>query len=90
LGEDGTEVQRVETSKKRLGRGGGNFEFKKVMQGNYTVEADAGDAGKISSPVEVVDSNVKLGDITFSADVLSPKPEADSELLPLKLLGQIQ
>ena len=87
LSEDGTEVQRVETSKKRLGRGGGNFEFKKVMQGNYTVEADAGDAGKISSPVEVVDSNVKLGDITLSADVPSPKPEADSDVTPVEAPG---
>ena len=87
LGEDGTEVQRVETSKKRLGRGGGNFEFKKVMQGNYTVEADAGDAGKISSPVEVVDSNVKLGDITLSADVSPPKPEADGEVTPVEAPG---
>ena len=84
LSEDGTEVQRVETSKKRLGRGGGNFEFKKVMQGNYTVEADAGDAGKISSPVEVVDSNIKLGDITLSADVSPPKPEADGEVAPIE------
>ena len=87
LGEDGTEVQRVETSKKRLGRGGGNFEFKKVIQGNYTVEADAGDAGKISSPVEVVDSNIKLGDITLSADVSPPKPEADGEVAPVEDSG---
>ena len=87
LSEDGTEVQRVETSKKRLGRGGGNFEFKKVMQGNYTVEADAGDAGKISSPVEVVDSNIKLGDITLSADVSPPKPEADGEVAPVEDSG---
>ena len=87
LSEDGTEVQRVETSKKRLGRGGGNFEFKKVMQGNYTVEADAGDAGKISSPVEVVDSHIKLGDITLSADVSPPKPEADGEVTPVEAPG---
>ena len=87
LSEDGTEVQRVETSKKRLGRGGGNFEFKKVIQGNYTVEADAGDAGKISSPVEVVDSNIKLGDITLSADVSPPKPEADGEVAPVEDSG---
>ena len=87
LSDDGTEVQRVETSKKRLGRGGGNFEFKKVMQGNYTVEADAGDAGKISSPVEVVDSNIKLGDITLSADVSPPKPEADGEVAPVEDSG---
>ena len=29
LAEDGTEVQRTQTSKKRLGRGGGKFEFEK-------------------------------------------------------------
>ena len=33
LAEDGTEVQRTQTSKKRLGRGGGVFEFKKVVPG---------------------------------------------------------
>ena len=60
LGEDGTEVQRTETSKKRLGRGGGKFEFSKVLPGNYTLEADGGDIGKLSSPVEVADKNVKL------------------------------
>ena len=73
LGEDGTEVQRTETSKKRLGRGGGNFEFKKVLPGNYTLESDAGDAGKLSSPVEVSDKNVKLGDLQTSSDAPPPK-----------------
>ena len=73
LGEDGTEVQRTETSNKRLGRGGGNFEFKKVLPGNYTLESDAGDAGKLSSPVEVSDKNVKLGDLQLSSD--APPPE---------------
>ena len=34
LAEDGTEVQRTQTSKKRLGRGGGVFEFKKVVPGS--------------------------------------------------------
>ena len=66
LGEDGTEAQRTETSKKRLGRGGGKFEFKKVLPGNYTLEADAGDAGKLTTPVEVADKNVKLGDVALA------------------------
>ena len=74
LGEDGTEVQRTETSKKRLGRGGGNFEFKKVLPGNYTLESDAGDAGKLSSPDEVSDKNVKLGDLQLSSE--APPPTA--------------
>ena len=73
LGEDGTEVQRTETSNKRLGRGGGNFEFKKVLPGNYTLESDAGDAGKLSSPVEVSDKNVKLGDLQLSSEAPPPK-----------------
>jgi len=73
LGEDGTEVQRTETSKKRLGRGGGNFEFKKVLPGNYTLESDAGDAGKLSSPVGVSDKNVKLGDLQLSSDAPPPR-----------------
>ena len=84
LGEDGTEVQRTETSKKRLGRGGGNFEFKKVLPGLYTLESDAGDAGKLSSPVEVSDKNVKLGDLQLSSD--APPPEvvtAESAQEPL-------
>ena len=74
LGEDGTEVQRTETSKTRLGRGGGNFEFKKVLPGNYTLESDAGDAGKLSSPVEVSDKNVKLGELQLSSE--APPPTA--------------
>ncbi len=86
LGEDGTEVQRTETSKKRLGRGGGNFEFKKVLPGNYTLESDAGDAGKLSSPVEVSDKNVKLGDLQLSSEAPptavttegTPEPTPDS------------
>ena len=84
LGEDGTEVQRTETSKKRLGRGGGNFEFKKVLPGLYTLEADAGDAGKLSSPIEVSDENLKLGDLQLSSD--APPPEvvtAESAQEPL-------
>ncbi|MEA1882635.1 MAG: carboxypeptidase-like regulatory domain-containing protein, partial [Candidatus Marinimicrobia bacterium] len=66
LGDDGTEVQRTETSKKRLGRGGGKFEFKKVLPGNYTLEADAGNAGKGNIAVEVADKNVKLGDMALT------------------------
>ena len=85
LGEDGTEVQRTETSKKRLGRGGGNFEFKKVLPGNYTLESDAGDVGKLSSPVEVSDKNVKLGDLQLSSEAPPPTavtPEDTQEPTP--------
>ncbi|MBN4080763.1 carboxypeptidase regulatory-like domain-containing protein [Caldithrix abyssi] len=85
LGEDGTEVQRTETSKKRLGRGGGKFELKKVLPGNYTLEADAGDAGKLSTPVEVANKNVKLGDVALAGgaspgedDIAADTPAAKS------------
>ena len=72
LSEDGTETNRDETSKK------GDFKLKKIPPGNYTLEADGGEAGKISSPVEVSDKNVKLGDITLAIETVeAPKaPEA--------------
>lgn len=72
LSEDGTETNRDETSKK------GDFKLKKIPPGNYTLEADAGEDGKISSPVEVSDKNVKLGDITLAIETVeAPKaPEA--------------
>ena len=68
MAEDGTEVQRTQTSKKRLGRGGGVFEFKKVVPGKYKVDIDAGDSGKLNTDVEVSDDDIKLGDLTLSTD----------------------
>jgi len=59
--EDGTEVKRVETSRR------GKFSFKKVSPGNYTVEIDAGEQGRLSSPAEVSEENVKLGDLQLTA-----------------------
>ena len=66
LAEDGTEVQRTQTSKKRLGRKGGDFEFKKVAPGKYKIDIDGGDLGKLNTDVEVSDDDVKLGDLTLS------------------------
>ena len=57
MADDGTEVKREETSRR------GAFKFKKVAPGNYTLEIDAGESGRLSSPAEVSDSNVKLGDL---------------------------
>ena len=68
LAEDGTEVQRTQTSKKRLGRGGGVFEFKKVVPGKYKVDIDAGEMGKLNTDVEVSDDDIKLGDLTLATD----------------------
>ena len=58
---DGTEVKRDETSKR------GAFKFKKVAPGNYTVEIDAGESGRLSTQAEVSDSNVKLGDLQLES-----------------------
>jgi len=66
LAEDGTEVQRTQTSKKRLGRKGGDFEFKKVAPGKYKIDIDGGDLGKLNADVEVSDGDVKLGDLTLT------------------------
>ncbi|MEC9007176.1 MAG: carboxypeptidase-like regulatory domain-containing protein [Candidatus Neomarinimicrobiota bacterium] len=57
MADDGTEVKREETNRR------GAFKFKKVAPGNYTVEIDAGESGRLSSTAEVSDSNVKLGDL---------------------------
>jgi hypothetical protein len=70
LSEDGTESKRDETSKK------GAFKLKKVPPGNYTLEADGGESGKVSSPVEVSKKNVKLGDITLAAKTVEEAPGA--------------
>ena len=53
MADDGTEVKREETSRR------GAFKFKKVAPGNYAVEIDAGESGRLSTQTEVSDSNVK-------------------------------
>ena len=78
LSEDGTEANRGETSKK------GAFKLKKVPPGNYTLEADGGGSGKISSPVEVSDKNIKLGDITLAIE----KPKAPKAPKAIKVPAQ--
>jgi hypothetical protein len=78
LSEDGTEENRGETSKK------GVFKLKKVPPGNYTLEADGGGSGKISSPVEVSDKNIKLGDITLAIE----KPKAPKGPKAVKVPAQ--
>ncbi len=78
LGEDKTEVQRTETSKKLLGRGGGKFEFKKVMPGNYRVEAQSGDAN-VDMPVSVGDDNVKLGDVPLTSTASTDSQVSDAD-----------
>ena len=74
LGEDGTEVQRTETSKKRLGTGGGKFKFKKVLPGGYSLDVDAGELGKAHVPVVIADDNIS--DIEIVLPKAKPKAKA--------------
>ena len=62
MASDGTEVKRVETSRR------GKFSFKKVSPGNYTLQVDAGEKGRLNVPAEVSEENLKLGDIQLAAD----------------------
>ena len=73
LGEDGTEVQRTETSKKRLGTGGGKFKFKKVLPGGYSLDVDAGELGKANVPVVIADED--MSDIEIVLPNAEPKAE---------------
>ena len=59
---DGLESDRTETSKPRMGMGGGSFKFKDVLPGDYVLEADAGIKGKANKPITVADDikNVEL------------------------------
>ena len=76
LGEDGTEVQRTETSKKRLGTGGGKFKFKKVLPGGYSLDVDAGELGKASVPVVVADDDISDIEIVLPNAEPKAKPKA--------------
>ena len=73
LGEERAELQRTTTSKLPLLKG--NFTFKKVMPGDYTLEAKGGDMGKAFYPVTVVDADVK--DIALTLTV--PKEPISAE-----------
>jgi len=82
LGEDGTEVQRTETSKKRLGAGGGKFKFKKVLPGGYSLEVDAGEMGNANVPVVVADDDISDIEITLPKAKSKAKPKAKSKAKP--------
>ena len=62
MASDGTEVKRVETSRR------GKFSFKKVSPGNYSLQVDAGEKGRLDVPAEVSEENLKLGDIQLALD----------------------
>mgnify|MGYP000206291235 CR=1 FL=1 len=76
LTSDGVESDRTETSKPRMGMGGGSFKFKKVLPGDYVLEANAGKKGKASIPITVSDDD--LEDLEL---VLSVKVEVKKEVV---------
>ena len=84
LKPDGTEHKRTETSKKRLGRGGGKFEFKDVEPGSYTLQSDGGELGSLNLELEVIDTEIKLGEIRLSLSAIAPENTSsqNQEMLP--------
>ena len=84
LKPDGTEHKRTETSKKRLGRGGGKFEFKDVEPGSYTLQSDGGELGSLNLELEVIDAEIKLGDIKLSLLAITSENTSaqNQEMLP--------
>lgn len=58
LTSDGVESQRTNTSKPRMGMGGGSFKFKDVLPGDYSLDVDGGAKGIANTPIKVfVDLN---------------------------------
>ena len=84
LKPDGTEHKRTETSKKRLGRGGGKFEFKDVEPGSYTLQSDGGELGSLNLELEVIDAEIKLGEIKLSLPAIASENTSsqNQEILP--------
>lgn len=91
LKPDGTESQRTETSKSRMGVGGGSFEFKKILPGEYVLEIDAGEQGRARVPVTVSDDDVELEEIALQVGeepVEGAPPEVAEEEVPPVERGQ--
>jgi len=86
LGEDGTEVQRTETSKKRLGAGGGKFKFKKVLPGGYSLDVDAGELGKANVPVVVADDDISDVEIILLGKANVPVVVADDDISDVEII----
>ncbi|HDY75287.1 MAG TPA: carboxypeptidase regulatory-like domain-containing protein [Candidatus Marinimicrobia bacterium] len=59
LTADGIEYQRTNTSKPRMGMGGGSFKFKDVLPGDYALDVDGGAKGKVNTPITITDDDVK-------------------------------
>lgn len=70
---DGLESDRTETSKPRMGMGGGSFKFKDVLPGDYVLEADAGKKGKANKPITVAADDIKDVELVLSIKNKSKK-----------------
>jgi len=66
LTSDGVESQRTETSKPRMGMGGGVFKFKEVLPGDYVLEVDEGKKGKARKEITVSDKDLKDVELSLS------------------------
>ena len=73
LTSDGVESDRTETSKPRMGMGGGSFKFKDVLPGDYVLEADAGEKGKANAPITVADDDIKDVELVLSTKTKAKK-----------------
>ena len=73
LTSDGVESDRTETSKPRMGMGGGSFKFKDVLPGDYVLEADAGEKGKANAPITVADDDIKDVELVLSTKTNAKK-----------------
>ncbi len=67
LTSDGVESQRTETSKPRMGMGGGSFKFKDVLPGDYTLKIDGGAKGAVNMPITVSDDDLDDLELVLSA-----------------------
>ena len=73
LTSDGVESDRTETSKPRMGMGGGSFKFKDVLPGDYVLEADAGKKGKANRPITVAADDIKDVELVLSIKIKAKK-----------------
>jgi len=79
LTSDGVESQRTNTSKPRMGMGGGSFKFKEVLPGDYALSIDEGAKGKTNSPITVSDTDIKDIELVLSVE----GPAADQDESPV-------
>ncbi len=66
LTSDGVESQRTNTSKPRMGMGGGSFKFKDVLPGDYALDVDGGAKGKANTLITITDDNIEDIELVLS------------------------